>query len=421
MVGWTRVSVLAVPGVLVAAAALAPACGPRFDGPYPCIAGFASCGPPGGAGGACQTNVTTDPQNCGGCGSACPQGATCASGACGAPPRVLASDVSSQEPIALNSSAVFYWSSSNKLTGIAKGGGPAFAVPVASSPGGSQGMTFAVDDTSAYYVGFGMQGQDEVLASPASPGDGGATPAPRVVATIPSNLGTLPQALLIAGGTLFGFAQANGNGVTVVAVPTRGGSLRQVASLAVGSSGQFAVDATRVYVAATDQSSCQIVSAPVSGGAFSTLVADTCTTSSLASDGASLYFAFPLSTYGDNGAPGSCAVLVQSVPVAGGAPATVASIPADELPLQVAVDASNVYVATNASLWRAPIAGGTPVRVAGNLGAAASPQGSGGGGCSYGGGGGGVRPVSLAVDDATVYLAVLGATSSTETLFAIPK
>ena len=45
-----------------------------------CISGFADCNP--GAADGCETNIATDPLNCGGCGVSCPSGHLCVAGGC---------------------------------------------------------------------------------------------------------------------------------------------------------------------------------------------------------------------------------------------------------------------------------------------------------------------------------------------------
>lgn len=45
---------------------------------YGCVAGWAACGD----GGACTTNILTDPENCDRCGSRCLKGQRCVGGLC---------------------------------------------------------------------------------------------------------------------------------------------------------------------------------------------------------------------------------------------------------------------------------------------------------------------------------------------------
>src|SRR5579859_525195 len=93
--------------VLLGAIALVASCRAKFDGPYPCAAGYASCVDPQND--QCETNVEADGLHCGACGNACPVGAVCTAGTCGPPATVLATlQPGSQTAIAVNSSAVFW-------------------------------------------------------------------------------------------------------------------------------------------------------------------------------------------------------------------------------------------------------------------------------------------------------------------------
>jgi hypothetical protein len=410
-----------VAAVAAAASILAPGCN-DFNGPYPCNPGYASCNLGGNANGngngngnsndnGCETAISSDPANCGACANLCAQGALCTDGKCGAAPQVLASDLSSQEPIALSDSDVFFWSTS-ALRGVPKSGGTEFSVYVSGNSGNGGGpaspQAFAVDDTSAYYEGFEQQPMGgsvpALLASPTSPWDGGAGPTPRVVATISQNLGGGLGEVLIESGTLFVFLQGGG-GTELLSVPAGGGTLQQLATIPGNPQSPYAIDTKNVYFLETN-GSCAIESAPLAGGMVSTLTSQACP-SGMASDGTYLYWASNAATSNGN----QCAVQIERIPVSGGSPGTFATISANEAPAGVAVDATSVYLLTNASLWAVPLAGGAPARIAGNLGGMNGQTGP--GNCLYNGSS--TSTSSLAVDDTNAYVAV------GSTLLAIPK
>jgi len=409
-VGWTLVG---------AALTLVLGCQTDFAGPYPCNTGYASCTTPN----SCETSVLDDAQNCGSCGNACPQGALCAMGACTAPPQALATVLDSAT-LALNASAVFFpaMTKGYGIEGIPKSGGTAYAVATPNAQQAGLMAPFAVDDARIYYLAqnFSSPGGPFLAASPAAPASG-APPQPTVVGTFPtmngSNFGAL-TALLRVGGTLFLAANSNGQYV-VGSVPTSGGMVAPVATFR-GEPQSITVDSTNVYAVVASSGPCEIDSAPVSGGTASTLIGQNVLNGpnsggcpqGLASDGTRLYWATNYSAYpaGDNGnSPGECTVSVTSAPIGGGPATTLSTVRADEVPLQIATDGTNVYVATNRSLWRFPPGGGAPVRLAGNLDVTMTCGGSnfGSGGCSYVGGAcGGNSPVALAVDDTSAYLAI---------------
>jgi hypothetical protein len=417
---------------------LAPGCDKEFSGPYPCNAGYASCTTPD----QCETNVTADPQHCGSCGVACPMGALCANSACTPPPPTLSTNVTASV-LVLNSTDLFYWPLMNggTIVGLPKSGGSEFPVPTPNL--WQQGSApFAVDDASLYYLGQNNSGPGPgsvvVDAVPAGSANGGA-PQPTVVATFPmtnkmqSFTGSLSAMLLFNGSLFVGVNMTTGgpNSELVVArVPTSGGSVAPVTTFANPNSAGFTVDATNVYAVSNG---CELDRAPVTGGNPSSLVStqNVGCPSSIASDGARLYWASNITQYSNDTNGGSrqqCVVTVSSVPIAGGTPTTVAQFSADELPLRVAVDGPNVYLATDESVWKVPVSGGTPSRIAGSLqvnlnSGGPTRNGNQSGGCSNTGGSYGSNSVlALALDKASLYLAVMSAANNGKgVLLKIPK
>jgi hypothetical protein len=431
--------------VLGALALVAAACDGSFDGPYACAPGYASCGSgqtsgSSDVGNQCETNTTRDALHCGACGVTCDVGAPCVASVCSAPPPVVTHLPPESSPstvnLATNSTAVFFGDpSTQSISMVPLAGGAAQAV-VSSSAGiascGS-GLTFAVDDAYLYY-----------FASQPSPNG-------------PSVLGLRRHAL------------ANGAESWVVAPGAATG-------LTCNGGLSLAVDATSAYFAASQGSgsgqSYQLFKAPIAGGAPTVLASAQGTnggSTQLAVTPTSIVFDPP----GDPNSPGALAV----VPLGGGAvrtlsaqvndgtggsygvsvfaanatdafavgsgcpcgsgngngnasgplQLTVARLPLDGTPgsviarldgeaLAAAVDATSIYVLTEAALWRVPLAGGDPTSLAGNLanGYAARCNGS----C---GGGSGTGPTPGALASAASSVFVADSYTSVGALFEVAK
>ncbi len=404
--------------VLAAAStALAQGCTPSFDGPYPCTVGFASCSTPD----QCETDITSDPQNCSMCGAACDQGARCENGSCTTSPLTLSTGVV-PGPIAINSDDVFFWSSANPLIeDVPKAGGSPVTAVTPSQQGGSTDMPFAVDDSAIYYLAQNLTGTGGwyVAASPTNAPDASASP-PSAVGTFPatSNVGSL-SSMVIFQATIFLSWNVNGT-FQVGSVPTSGGAVSVVASFG-NANASFAVDANGIYAVVTlPNGPCEIDRAPIAGGTVTTIApnANGCP-NAIATDGLDVYWATSGSVTMGNDNASTCVLQVSRVPETGGGVTTLATLVTSEQPVQIAADSSSVYVATDESLWQFPTGdGGAPMRLAGNLGATTATNGAVGCGNS-----GGTEPtVALAIDDTSAYLVVPTTPgSSNGVLLKIPK
>jgi hypothetical protein len=410
------------------------ACEKDFQGPYPCNQGYASCT----TSNSCETNLAADPQNCGACNMMCPQGALCVMSACTVPPQTLATGVGVGN-LTVNATDVFFTAvSATGVDAVPKGGGTAFPVPTPNSQGGT--FAFATDDARLYYFGqnFMGPGGPVIAAVPAGPPDGG-TPAPVVVGTFPMMGGFGISWMTVLRGTLFLAGNANG-GFAIDSVPTSGGMVMPVVTFPGNPQAQ-AIDATNVYALVNSGGPCELDSAPTAGGKPSTLVGSNAFNNlgggcpqSIASDGTNVYWASNFTeSVGNNNNGGNfsqeCLVQVGSASVGGGAPATpttVGSVRADEAPLRLATDGTNVYVVTNASLWKFPTGGQTGLRIAGNLGINMGCGGGGpsfNGGCSHNGNCGPMPMVELTLDDTSAYVAIATTAGGTQggVLLKVPK
>jgi|GEM_PF-3022652 hypothetical protein len=398
---WTARAAIGRAVLAAATAALAAGCTQSFDGPYPCTVGFASCSTPD----QCETDVTSDPQNCSMCGTACDQGARCENGSCTTSPPTLSTGVV-LGPIAINSDDVFFWSSANPMIeDVPKAGGTPVTAVAPSQQGELTDMPFAVDDSRIYYLAQNFTGTGGwvVAASPTNAADASASP-PSVVGTFPttSTVGTL-SSMVIFQATIFMSWNVNGT-FQVGSVPTGGGAVSVLASFG-NSNGGVAVDANGIYAVVTQPNGpCEIDRAPIAGGTGATIAPDAngCP-NAIATDGSDVYWATSGSvTIGNNNA-NACVLQVSRVPETGGAVTTLATLVTSEQPLQIAADPSYVYVATDESLWQFPTSdGGAPLRLAGNLGATSATNGA--SGCGNSGGTG--ATIALAIDDTSAYVVV---------------
>jgi hypothetical protein len=417
-----------------AAAFATIACSKDFSGPYPCNPGFESCT----TGNSCETDITSDPQNCGACNNQCPHGAFCMTGTCGPAPVAITQDVF-DGAFAINTSYAFFPSASDQshLFGVPKQGGATFQVvsQFVQQPG-----VLAADDASVYYVGGITTGNlcQPIAASPAAPPDGGIPP-PRTLGGYPGNPcnAGAPGSMTVVGPTLFLGAPSNGNQYVVSSIPTSGGPISPVATFS--NVNGVAIDSSNVYAIVVANAPCEIDSAPSAGGGSPTTLVNPndlnnnggggCP-SALATDGKTVFWAsnFSRNRSNNNSSDLVCILSVGGVSPTARVPSVLSSVEANETPLKMVADGMNAYVLTNQSVWRFPTGGvGSPVRVAGNLNLTTNCSGGSGpfnGGCSNSGGGCGMSSqIGLAVDDTSVYLSVRNLQGGTQggPLYKVPK
>jgi hypothetical protein len=207
--------------------------------------------------------------------------------------------------------------------------------------------TLAVDATDVYWS-----------APTASMNANGWIGGPNVVLKVPVAGGTPSTLASNAGGVALDSANVYWAEIDgIVKEPLAGGT---PAPVAPNGGGPFTIDATNVYwLQGGAFNAFAVIKAPLSGGAPVTLAsgANVNGAASLAVDATSVYW-----TNRGGSSPGAGSVV--KVPIAGGTPTTLVS--GLDYPLDVAVDASNVYFTTEGTssaggaVMRVAVSGGAP-------------------------------------------------------------
>ncbi len=279
-------------------------------------ASWCACGPDGVScpldtsecNATCVPNVSTNPNDCGRCGTACSATSACSAGTC--------SDtlVSGQnDPTAL-----------------------------------------AGDGTNLYFV-------DPIAGTIMSVGTGGGAPVALATGqTYPLAIGIKEATVYWANG---GTSENNFTDGALMKVARTGGAPILLAS---GQSGieAIALDETSVYWAnagtlANNYTDGSIMKVAQDGGAAITLASGQTAPVAIAVDGTTVYWANEGSsgpgTLADDGA-------IMALPLNGGTPVTLAS--AQPGPGTIAVDAASVYWTTTGSVAKVPLGGGNPIILA---------------------------------------------------------
>jgi len=413
----------------------------KFTGPYMCADGYASCVNPGQN--ACETDTTTDGLNCGDCGMVCAVGAPCLGSSCG-PAAVRIAQSGSSALVRTNASAVV-WSGSNLSATIyslplaaAAGATPAALVMDGLSLG--EGHTpFAVDDASLYYLA-------SISGTSGGCPSGGCANLVQVSLANGARTTLLPWAALSALLTDAGIPAGNAGGNFRSALAVNASHVFLLFSLQSSNVISYAVAAAEIGVAAQNG---ELLTKTTSTNGFSSsseLVANSTSVVFETWDNNNSYLRVvriadkQMSTLSSNGGPfgggiGPLAADESSVytissgcpcnnddnrPYNGPPPGAVTRIPFDgSAPQRLAtfwgstggidINSTHVYWSTDTTAWKVPLAGGTPVAVAGNLsnGVAAYQCMSGcNGGSSQSG------PTSIAVASSALYVAATGTEQS---------
>jgi hypothetical protein len=373
-----------VPALAALWALATPSCHAQFTGPYACDPGYASCVDPQAS--SCETNITSDAINCGGCaandggGSTCSLGAPCVGGSCGAGAVELTANASlGQAPVAANATTAFWSDSAGGITAeaLTPGSTPMVVTSGMISSCG-QAATFTVDDNFIYWLSQGYNcGQVNNCQGLVEAPIHGLTPM--ILAAPPSSTGNAwcgSLALSPDGQTIYVLYSENG-GFILASGPTQAG----LATLSIlttisgqtnngGQPGRLVVTSSAAIFSvqgANDQAELEVV--PTSGGGSPMTVPLPGDFTDFAADESYVYV---VSSYCpcDNNNSGGFAQQVSQVtrtPISGGSSKTLSSSTGQAGRLALDSQAGTLYWTTESTLWKAPVVGGAAVAVAGNL------------------------------------------------------
>jgi hypothetical protein len=422
-----------------AAALLAPGCEGKFEGPYPCVAGYASCYPQGANG--CETNITGDGANCGACAHACGLGATCTKGTCGAVPAPFVKNEDATA-IAVNGTNVVWMATmisggplTSPLHTLPLGGG---ATPIAIAPqttSGQQGVvpnatcSFALDATDAYFWGIypSTNPMGSNMASGPAKADLKGARGSELDATggAPAIGGSCAGGMAVHGGSVYYLEPTpQGASGTLFQLPVGGGTPKALLQVPLpsnqgggggsGTTPNAFITATDLFYLSSTNYPTTVQRVPLSGAPSTSFAIETSgfNATLFTADADNLYFAgtsCPCNNGSGSGTGQSSGGLpvgaVFKTPLAGG-PQTQLATAGGQL-WSIVVDAASVYWSSDSGVWKVPIAGGDAVQVAGDLtdampvlcatGCGGPPPGNPGGTTP--------TPVSIAVDATSLYVA----------------
>lgn len=358
------------------------ACKAEFSGPYPCETGYASCVNPGDN--QCETDITADAAHCGVCGNACDVGAMCLDSVCSAGAVKLASLQSGTVPsIAVNSMGL-YWGSpgDNQITTLALAVAGATPTPAATGVATcGEGLPFGLDDNNLYYwsnsipcTGGGCTTSG--LADTAIPG--GAVSSVVSGAQV-ANVGC-PSAMAIDGSRVYWLSSQSGNTMLMSATRT-GGTVSTLSTIVGGGSVGDALVVTRsqaLFVSSQNgpaeldsvnltnpTPAPTIISTQINGQSYGmSIFAANDNYLFLSSSGCPCNNNQSNNNQSNNSGMLPIARIDRFAPDGSGG-TNLAQFTG--VVNAMTLDASFVYLATDTTVWKVPIAGGVATRIAGNL------------------------------------------------------
>jgi|HubBroStandDraft_1064217.scaffolds.fasta_scaffold04028_9 hypothetical protein len=294
-------------------------------------------------------NEQTDSNNCGGCGLTC--SVPCVAGRC----TIQLGSASIYDGIAVDDTSVYYRHLANMMKVSVNGGAP---IVLATGAGGGP-ANLAVDATSLYWTDEGSAGTVRKVSI-----EGG----PVVTLNTESVPTTYSFGLAVDNANVY-WSNLGGNGISIMKVPVGGGAVATLATVRVSEGFGFpiATDGKAVYwpidTCPSDGGGCAsaLQSVPVDGGAMATL-ASVAGVGPLVIASANLY-CMATECPADGGV---CDVAIVKVPLDDGTPPTRLAGTTGAAPGYIAADGASVYYVvqdsgTTYALMKVSVGGGTPV------------------------------------------------------------
>jgi hypothetical protein len=418
---WLRVG-QSFAGVLLTTLVLAASCKPHFTGPYACETGYASCVNPSAD--LCETSLLTDGLHCSKCGNVCDLGAACVAGACGPGAQTIAKPTSGSTLVRTNATSVF-WSDVNGIYSLPMSAPSGTPLPPPIAPNAmtcnNGGTSFAVDDASLYYFATGggcgnanggclVQLELSTMTSTnlvpiQQPGGGGNT--------------NLCGSLAVDATSVYVLAsQQSGNMTTYsvgrASIGAAGQTLQILGSATSynGSlSGSVVVNSKDVLFLTQGTNGSQILQMiPIGGGEMTSLPVNINSYGNrlpLVADDTNAYVigsGCPCNNDSNGSYQGPPQGVLAKLPLRGGPSVQLATFSGEAG--DIAIDGSYVYWSTDTNAWKMPLVGGKAEVVAGNLASGtAAYQCNGCGGSPN-------QSSTLAVGSSGLYIAVASPTAA---------
>jgi hypothetical protein len=391
-----------------AAAALAlcplllPQCKAEFTGPFACVTGYASCINP--QLNQCETDTQNDAAHCGACEKPCAVGAICSNGACGTAAQILSNFAAASAPrIAVNSTGV-YWSltGENQISRAPLNGGATSLVASNVSSCGSE-VAFGLNDDAVYYwtSSFPCTGSPCVTSGMVSYAVGSGALAMLIPSSQTLSNGC-PLAIAVNKSQLFWFDNQP-NALVLLGAPLAKGTATTLATLPNGgTNGGLGLSNSMALFIAWQNGPSTLQQVPLGGGTPTPIPTELENegggVNEFVVDDVNVYVASggcPCNGESKGTLPGG---RIAKFALDGSGGTLLAEF--DGMISSMAQDATQVYWATDTTLWKVPKVGGAAERVAGNLTNGAAPF-----VCTGDCAGPTSNPVAIAVGSSSAYIA----------------